>query len=303
MFEKPVIDEITRIAHANKIEPAALLAVAEIESAGKPFEPADGKTPCLLFERHIFYRELKQRQPEKLQAAIAAGLAIPKWDKATQYQDEGTSAGRLRLVAKAKKVDEECAVRACSWGVGQTMGFLAEELGFGSAIDMLGQMTDGGIPAQVDCMVREIIRKKLDKKLAAHDWAGFALGYNGQGYRANRYDTKLAAAYDKWVLALDPDEPETGATPIDIPDTRTPESDVQPKSTSTISTASKVGTGVMGTGFFAWLAQQMAELPQSIIDIALSAGKNPLVLTVIAGGVAFLYIDHRRGVMKRDQGV
>lgn len=303
MFDKSVIAEITKIAHANKIEPPALLAVAEVESAGKPFEPADGKTPFLLFERHIFYRELKKTQPGKLQAAIAAGLAIPKWDKATQYSDQGTSAARLRLVAKAKKIDEECAVRAASWGVGQTMGFLAEELGYQSAVDMLTQMIDGGIPAQVDCMVKEIVRKKLDKKLAAHDWAGFALGYNGQGYRANRYDTKMAAAYDKWVKALDPDEPETGATPIDIPDTRNPDSDVQPSSKSTISTGAKVGVGVTGAGIMAKITEQISALPQSLIDLALSLSKSPVVWAILGAGALFFYIDHRRGVMKRDQGV
>lgn len=303
MFDKSVIGEIVKIAAANNIEPPALLAVAEVESAGVPFEPADGKTPRLLFERHVFYRELDKRAPGKLQAAIAAGLAIPKWDKSTQYQDQGTSAGRLRLVAKAKKIDEECAVRAASWGVGQTMGFLAEELGYQSGVDMLGQMVDGGIPAQVDCMVKEIVRKKLDKKLAAHDWAGFALGYNGQGYRANRYDTKMAAAYDKWVNAIDPDEPETGATPIDIPDTRTPESDVKPASKSTINTASRVGTGIVGTGFFAWVVQQLSELPQNVVDWMFSAAKNPLVLAILAAGGFFLYIDRRRSAMRRDQGI
>ncbi|TRU22863.1 MAG: DUF3380 domain-containing protein [Microcystis aeruginosa Ma_MB_S_20031200_S102] len=32
-------------------------------------------------------------------------------------------------------------------------------------------------------------------------WAGFALGHNGSGYRANRYDTKLANAYHRSLSA------------------------------------------------------------------------------------------------------
>ena len=72
-------------------------------------------------------------------------------------------------------------------------------------------------------MVREIRRNKLELKLAAHDWAGFARGYNGPGYAQNAYDTKLAAAYRKWLAAVDPNDPETGEEPIDIPETKVPE--------------------------------------------------------------------------------
>jgi hypothetical protein len=35
----------------------------------------------------------------------------------------------------------------------------------------------------------------LVDELQRLDWAGFAKGYNGEGYRANRYDTKLAEEY------------------------------------------------------------------------------------------------------------
>lgn len=196
-IDRAVKNAVIEAARTNDIEPAALLAVVEIESAGQVLEQ-DGRTPRLLFERHVFHRELKKREPKKLNAAVKAGLAIPKWSKSTQYKDQGTSKGRLALIAKAREVDEECANRSASWGLGQTMGFNAEALKFKSATQLVDYMETGGIPAQVDCMVREIKRNKLDKKLEALDWAGFARGYNGPGYAQNRYDTKLAAAYDRW---------------------------------------------------------------------------------------------------------
>ena len=34
--------------------------------------------------------------------------------------------------------------------------------------------------------------------LVRRDWAGFALRYNGEGYRANQYDIRLANAYAYW---------------------------------------------------------------------------------------------------------
>jgi len=77
----------------------------------------------------------------------------------------------------------------------------------------------------------------------------------------------------------------------------------KPLSQSTIATGAKVGGGVLGTGIFAEIVNQITALPQSILDLFISLGKNPLFLAAMAGGGLFLYIDHRRKVMRRDQGV
>lgn len=77
----------------------------------------------------------------------------------------------------------------------------------------------------------------------------------------------------------------------------------KPLNQSTISTGAKVGGGVMGTGIFAEIINQITALPQSILDLFISLGKNPLFLAALGGGALFIYINHRRGVMKRDQGV
>ncbi|MNS30168.1 hypothetical protein D3C72_621920 [compost metagenome] len=39
---------------------------------------------------------------------------------------------------------------------------------------------------------------KLDGYLKKKDWAGFALRYNGSGYKVNGYHIKLALAYEKY---------------------------------------------------------------------------------------------------------
>lgn len=195
-FEGDVLSQTVAVAVAHKIDPAALLAVVEVESAGKSM---DGAYPCLLFERHVFYRELRKRRPERLQEAINAGLALSAWSPSTQYKDQGTGAKRVALFERAARIDRECAIRACSWGVGQTCGFLAEELHFPNAVAMLDYQLKGGIPAQVECMVREIENKRLVAKLNGKQWAAFAKVYNGPGYANNDYDTKMAAAYARWV--------------------------------------------------------------------------------------------------------
>lgn len=200
MFSATLVKAVADAATALGLEPAAALALVEVETSGNPFEQ-DGRTPALLYERHIAWR-MAVKVSKALQAAFArAGLAIPKWSKATQYKDQGTSAKRLALIANARAIDAEVANQSASWGVGQTMGFLYAELGFASACEMVDHMTCN-LAGQIDCMMREITNKHLVVPLNAHDWARVARIYNGPGYAANRYDTRLADAYKRWVRKL-----------------------------------------------------------------------------------------------------
>ena len=52
-----------------------------------------------------------------------------------------------------------------------------------------------GEAAQLDAFVAFVKKNRLDDELARMDWAGFARGYHGPAYQANKYDTKLMAAY------------------------------------------------------------------------------------------------------------
>jgi hypothetical protein len=201
MFSQEIIEAICMAATANHWPESALLAVVECETSGKPFEQ-DGHTPSLLFERHKFYSELKKLQPGKLSAAIRAGLAIPKWSRKTQYKDQGTSSGRLNVIAKARAIDEEVANRAASWGLGQTMGFNAERLKYEDATHMVGELSRG-IAEQIDALVREIKTSHLDKYLVAKNFTAFARGYNGPGYAQNSYDTRMKAADVRWSRRLE----------------------------------------------------------------------------------------------------
>lgn len=277
-FEPDVIKQVVNVAKRNGVDPSGLLAVVEVESDGKSME-VDGKTPCLLFERHIFYRELKKRQPGKLQAAIDAGLAHQDWRRATQYRDQGTSTKRLALIERARAIDTECANRSASWGVGQTMGFLAEELKFPNANAMLKFMMDGGIPAQVECMLREIKNKNLIPSLNNHDWAHFARIYNGSGYAANQYDTRMAAAERKWrnKIADEPDLPDANE-PIDPPKTRVPDAipdaSTLPKSKTVWGGILTWLGGIAGTigGMFQYLATPWGFATFALIVVVASVG-------------------------------
>lgn len=215
-LDRSIIDAVVAAADKAGIPREALLAVVEVESDGGPCEQ-DGRTPRLLFERHVFHRMLKERRPDLLALAVSQGLALPRWSRETQYKDQGRSAGRLALLARARAVDAECANLSCSWGLGQTMGFVHKEIGFATATEMVDWMTTGGVPAQIDAMVREIRAKSLIDELMEGRYADFARIYNGPGYRANRYDTRLKAARDAWDARLGgrADPPDTDAPGTD----------------------------------------------------------------------------------------
>lgn len=295
MFSTDVRDRVAAVARKNGIEPAGLLAVVEVESAGKALEAGDNRTPRFLFERHVFHRELAKRAPNKLDDAIRAGLAIPKWDRKTQYRDMGTSAKRLAVLERAKAIDEECALRSASWGVGQTMGFLCTELGFSTATSMVDYITRGGVPAQVDVMVRFIKTKRLVPKINAHDWAGFAKVYNGPGYAANQYDIKMAAAHRKWLAALDPDEPDTGEEPVELLPTQVAE----PAKTG-ISEGAQVGTGLGITGTAYLIFEKISEVPERAWDVVSGLAEKPSFWFAVAVALVFGFIWWRRRQTKRE---
>jgi hypothetical protein len=224
MFTSAVIASTAEAAKKYGVSPAALLAVVEVESAGKAYE-SDGRTPRFLFERHVFHREIAKRKPELLLRATIEGLAIPQWSRATQYKDLGSSKGRMDVLRRARAIDAECANLSASWGVGQTMGFHYKTLGFASATAMVQHMTTGGLAGQIDVMCRTITDMGLWGALKAKNFAAFARRYNGAGYRQNQYDTRMAAACSRWEAKLangmPPDAPKSqagkGAAKILIP--------------------------------------------------------------------------------------
>lgn len=54
---------------------------------------------------------------------------------------------------------------------------------------------------QLRIFAKYIQVNNLTKHLKAKQWEAFAKGYNGPGYKANRYHEKLEKAYKKYNLA------------------------------------------------------------------------------------------------------
>lgn len=168
-----------------------LHAVIEVETAGGGFD-AQGR-PRMLFEPHVFWRELPEK---KRKGAERAGLAYPVWGTKPYPKD---SYARLAL---AMLLDPVAALRSCSWGLGQIMGFNHKAAGYDTAQAMVAAFMDSEA-AQLEAMVRFIQSEGLDDELRRHDWSAFARGYNGAGYAKHGYHTRLAAAFAKWSKIRD----------------------------------------------------------------------------------------------------
>lgn len=167
---------------------ATLRAVIDVESSARAFGP-DGR-PTILNEPHVFWRELGAGANRE--QAAKSGLAYKK--QGTEPYPK-TQAERYAWLEKAMAIDETAALRSCSWGIGQVMGFDHGLCGFNTVQTFVRAMTKSE-GAQLYAMARFIVSNGLQNALRTRDWPDFARGYNGENFAKLGYDTKLTNAYD-----------------------------------------------------------------------------------------------------------
>lgn len=180
-------DDLPRVGYSIGVGEDEIHAVLDVETRGGGFDRAG--RPKMLFEPHIFFRELDD--PGQRAEAVAKGLAYRKWRRG-QYPPD--SYPRLR---QAMRINPAAALRSASWGLGQVMGFNHKLAGFLTVEAMVKAMVQGEGP-QLRAMIDFIESTGLDVHLRARDWRKFARGYNGPAYAKNGYHTALAKAYEKW---------------------------------------------------------------------------------------------------------
>lgn len=180
---KPKLTEqdFTVAAVQLNVEVAVIKAVAEVESRGDGFLATD--EPKILFERHKFHQFTQGRFD-----ATAPDISNAK---AGGYGPESVQHGKL---ARAIALDRDAALRSCSWGKFQVMGFHWEILGYASLQEFINGMYESE-GQHLIAFVRFVKATNLARFLQTKNWAAFAAGYNGAGYRANQYDTKMSQAY------------------------------------------------------------------------------------------------------------
>lgn len=196
MFNKDTINAVLTIAFEYQLDPAALLAVAEIESGGKTAYLVNGKyEPAIRFEGHYFDRRLTGSIRER---ARTEGLAHPS---AGKIRNPASQTARWALLERAININRKAALESTSWGLGQVMGAHWQWLGFKN-IDVLVALARNSVSGQIILMTRFILQSGLQQSLHKQDWVHFAKSYNGPAYAKNQYDLKLEAAWIGWKIRL-----------------------------------------------------------------------------------------------------
>ena len=194
LAEQDLIDFATKY----NLELAAVKSVNEIESSGKGFL-TDGN-PKILFEGHVFWKELKNRNidPHTLLNNNSKDVLYQKWTK--KYYLGGTKEYlRLQKAASLKNSKDvhDAAYCSASWGAFQIMGYHYKSLGYSSIDDFVSKMNLHE-REHLNAFGRFLEVNNLIIHLKNKNWAKFARGYNGSGYKKNKYDEKLEKAYQKY---------------------------------------------------------------------------------------------------------
>ena len=196
MSKKLTDNDIRSIAAEFGLKFAHIKAIFVVEAGGKSGFLADlPDIPVTLEEGHIFYKYLKQKGADA--EAIARNyptICYPRWTKA--YYKKGKAEYERYLLAA--KIDEECAMMATSWGMGQIMGFNYKAAGYSNIKHFVNAMYVSE-KEQLLAMCNFIkSNKTMYNALVNEDWAKFAKLYNGPDYAVNKYDQKLKKAYDTY---------------------------------------------------------------------------------------------------------
>ncbi|WP_300702141.1 N-acetylmuramidase family protein [Bacteroides sp.] len=176
------------------VETAALKAIQKVETGGRGGFFAPGK-PAILFEGHVFWAQLKEKglNPEN-HVVGNENILYRHWDR-TKYYGGIREYERLE---QARKINLEAANSSASWGMFQVMGFNYAACGEKSVESFVNAMCESEFK-QLMLSVRFIKEGGMLPALQAKKWDVFAKLYNGAGYKANNYDTKLSDAYNMFT--------------------------------------------------------------------------------------------------------
>ncbi len=171
-------------AMRNDVEVAAIKAVALVESGGTTAFDKQYRAR-ILFEAHQF-RTYSQRQFDLTHPHLSC-----------VYSRVGDYYGwdQYNRLYEALVLNPVAAIKACSWGKFQVMGF--NHNGWPDAISFARamQMSEAN---QLKAFEEYCKSRGAMPHLKSKNWANFALAYNGKDFKEHSYDTKMAAAYKQY---------------------------------------------------------------------------------------------------------
>lgn len=202
---RKALDELEQREHV-KLSLPVIKAVIEVESAGRG-HLHDGRAK-ILFEGHKFWHWLEkfEKDPKALQAGNEH-LIYKKWTR-EHYQGGVKEYDRLE---QAKSIDPKAAVYATSWGLFQILGenmehylkgrkykneeefeALQHESEYFHFLDFLEFIKTKKVRGKA------LMDYISEENQGNYDWESFAYGYNGSGYKINKYHIKMKAHYEKF---------------------------------------------------------------------------------------------------------
>lgn len=149
-------------------------AVAAKEGSGKAFLD-DGRV-IIRFEGHVFRKYTGGKFDAKYPNISHPYMRNSPYNKGV--------ASDYKRFAIAMSLDPQAAMKSCSWGMFQIMGYHYAALGFKSVDELVDAMKQSA-GRQLDLFCTFLIKMGLDDELREHRFTDFALRYNGVNFRGD----------------------------------------------------------------------------------------------------------------------
>lgn len=177
--------DVAQAARDLDVDPAKIWAVYDIESTGNAFI---GGLPTILFEPHRFSRATDHRFDARYPA-----ISSHAWNRKLYPAGQ---AARWQQLVNAVALDVDAGFASASYGGFQILGENYAVVGASDPWSFAWRQsrTEGD---QLEAFGRFVAARGLKGALQRGDWAAFARRYNGTAYRENKYDERLAAAYER----------------------------------------------------------------------------------------------------------
>lgn len=173
---------------------AMIKAFAQVES-GKDGAFLDTGEPVILFERHKFHNFTNGRYGGEIvkDPEIPLEVSLISAPKSGGY---GPVSIQHKKLHHASKFDRDAALKSCSWGLFQIMGFNYALCEFDTLQQFINAMYES-VDRHLETFVQFILSNKhLRQALVEEDCTDAARIYNGPQYAKNKYDIKLKKALD-----------------------------------------------------------------------------------------------------------
>lgn len=179
------------VADSLGIEKASIKAVVEIETGNKCEGFNKNHTPIINFDVAMFRKYARHRglQPQNYHKSHPLVFAAPNVSRFGSRQ-----AAQYARLESAMSIDTVAALEGTFWGMFQIGGFNWKLCNCESVQQFVERMAYSE-RSQLELFADFIQSRDLVKYLRAHNWAAFALRYNGPGYARLGYHTKMAASY------------------------------------------------------------------------------------------------------------